>query len=457
MRNEGAEVSGSDRSEVFYTDAILKELGIPFYENFDGKQVPKDADLVVYSAAYNFETNCEMAEAARLGLKIQKYTDALGDYSARFNSTGIAGVHGKTTTTALAGTLLAALSLPAKILAGSAVSNFGGRSTLSLGDRYFVAETCEYRRHFLAFHPACVVLTSVESDHQDFFPTYESIRDAFVEYVLKLPSGGLLIYCADDRGAVEVSRLAREKRPDIKMLGYGFGGEAEIVITSYTVKNERGVFSIRGLEGVDDTRQFRLRIPGRHIVLDAVAALAAAARLLQAEKREWNAELLKKAADALESFSGSRRRQEIIGELNGVLVMDDYAHHPTAVKLTLEGLKEFYPARRLIVSFMSHTYTRTAALLSEFAASFNAADVVFLHKIYASAREVYNGGVNGKTLFEKTKSIRDNVYYTEEAADALPCLQKMLRPGDLFITMGAGDNWRLGRLLFDAFGAKTEA
>jgi UDP-N-acetylmuramate--alanine ligase len=131
--------------------------------------------------------------------------------------------------------------------------------------------------------------------------------------------------------------------------------------------------------------------------------------------------------------------------------MDDYGHHPTAIRTTLEGLREFYPSRRIILSFMSHTYTRTAALLDQFAASFEKADTVILHKIYGSAREAYQGGVTGRTLFEKTESLRKNVHYTEEHLDAVELLKGILRPGDLFLTMGAGDNWKLGKALFEYY------
>jgi UDP-N-acetylmuramate--alanine ligase len=457
FHHSGLIVSGSDTAEVFYTDAILKELGFPYYEDFDSSHVPPDAALVIHSAAYNTETNPEMAEARRLGIPLLKYPDALGAYSALFDSSGIAGVHGKTTTTAMTGALFRAAGLPARVLAGSAVSAFGGRSTLDLGDKYFAAETCEYRRHFLAFHPRRIVLTSVESDHQDYFSTYDDIRDAFVEYALKLPSGGELIYCADDPGAREVKELVQQKRDDITAVPYGFGargkdGASDFQITSYEVSHERTCFQ---LAGFPDTR-FKLRVPGRHCVLDAAAALALTDILVKKEfgPDGWTAERLQKAAAALEEFAGSRRRSEILGEKGRVLFMDDYGHHPTAIRTTLQGLREFYPDRRIIVSFMSHTYTRTAALLDDFASSLLPADMVFLHKIYPSAREVYSGGVNGKTLFEKTKALfekereTDRVFYTEEPQDAAEQLQCLLKEGDLFITMGAGDNWRLGKKLY---------
>jgi UDP-N-acetylmuramate--alanine ligase len=421
--HSGAVVSGSDNGEVFYTDAILKELGIPYYERFEAAHVPAGAELAIHSAAYNAETNPEMARVIELGIPLLKYTDALGAYSALFDSSGIAGVHGKTTTTALAGALFRAAGLPAKVLAGSAVSAFGGRSTLSLGDKYFTAETCEYRRHFLAFNPRRIVLTSVESDHQDCFPAYNDIRDAFVEYALKLPEGGELVYCADDAGAREVAELAKQKRSDITFIPYGFNAPGDFGIYSYSVHNERSRFCLNAFP----KREFALRIPGKHCVLDAAAALALTDIHVKKEYGEqgWTAERIQNASRALEAFAGSRRRQEILGEKGGVLFMDDYGHHPTAIAATLGGLKEFYPERRLVVSFMSHTYSRTAALLEDFAASLLSADIVFLHKIYASAREVYNVGVDGITVYKKTKEIFEKerkagamVYYVDEPEDA---------------------------------------
>ncbi|AEF84250.1 UDP-N-acetylmuramate--L-alanine ligase [Treponema primitia ZAS-2] len=448
LHNSGFSISGSDRDEVFYTDGILKELGIPYVESFAPEHVPAKADLVIYSAAYSAETNSEIAEAKKQGLPVLKYTDALGVYSAGFDSAGIAGVHGKTTTTAMAGTLIRGAGLPARILAGSAVAGFGGRSTLILGDKYFVAETCEYRRHFLSFHPHRIILTSVESDHQDYYPTYESIRDAFIEYAKLLPVNGELIYCADDPGACEVANSINKGR--VKLIPYGFTASGNFKIVSYKAEAERSVMRIAAFPG-----ELRLRVPGRHCALDAAAALALTDSLVRAESGSWTAEAQEGVRKALEDFRGSRRRSEVIGEAGGILFMDDYGHHPTAIKTTLEGLREFYPRRRLVLSFMSHTYTRTAALLDEFAASLEKADLVVLHKIYGSAREAYQGGVNGKTLYEKTKALRKGVYYEEEPLGAVELLKGLLKPGDLLLTMGAGDNWKLGKALFDHYSQEA--
>ncbi|MDR2257706.1 MAG: UDP-N-acetylmuramate--L-alanine ligase [Treponema sp.] len=456
MCNSGVRVSGSDISEVFYTDAILRELGIPYYESFEAEHIRGPIDLVIHSAAYAPETNVELAEAVKQGLPVMKYTDALGAYSAGFDAAGITGVHGKTTTTALAGTLIRGAGLPAQILVGSAVAGFNGRSTLTLGNKYFIAETCEYRRHFLSFHPKHIVLTAVESDHQDYFPTYESIRDAFAEYCRLLPAGGELIYCADDPGACEVAEIIAKENRGLRFVPYGFSAPGDFGVTAFEVQHERTRMSLRGFPG-----EWRIQVPGRHTALDAAAALALTSSLVKTEfgneggEGGWTGTRRENVRKALEDFRGSKRRSEILGEAGGILFMDDYGHHPTAIRTTLEGLKDFYPRRRLVVSFMSHTYTRTAALLDEFAASFEKADLVFLHKIYASAREVYHGGVTGKTLYEKTKALGGEVYYVDEPQDAAEPLKKILRAGDLFLTLGAGSNWPLGETLFQYFKGRA--
>lgn len=447
----GARLSGSDVSEVFYTDAILAALGIEVFP-FDRGNVRAGIDLVIHSAAYVRGVHPELAAAEALGIPILSYTEALGELSRRFDSSGIAGVHGKTTTTALTGTLLRGAGSSSTILAGSAVAGFGDRSTLILGKRFFVAETCEYKRHFLSFSPARIVLTSVEPDHQDYYPDYDSIRDAFLEYVLSLPPRGCLIYCVDDPGASDVAGRALALRPDLDAVPYGWTAEGRWKLESYRIGNERAEFRLSGFP-----EPFRLRVPGRHVALDAAAALALTERLVREEfGRPLEGTRLESVRAALESFSGSRRRCEVLGLARGILFMDDYGHHPTAIRLTLEGIREFYPDRRLVVDFMSHTYSRTAALLDGYADAFSAADEVILHKIYASARERPDGTVTGRTLFERMSARRPRVRYFEEPLDARDALRAELGPGDLFLTLGAGDNFRLGRALYESIKAEEE-
>ena len=447
FHNRGVKTSGSDIPEVFYTDAILKELGIPYYEMFDPAHITDNIDMVIHSAAYSEENNAELAEAGRKSIPRVSYPDALGAYSAEFDSAGIAGVHGKTTTTAMSGCLIQGLGIPAQVLVGSAVANFKGRSTIAPGNKYFIAETCEYRKHFLAFHPRRIVLTAVESDHQDFFPTYQSIRDAFIEYCRLIPPGGELIYCADDSGAGEVARVIEGENRGVVLIPYGFTAEGDYRVGSYRVENDRALFTVGAFP-----EELRLRVPGRHQALNAAAALALASVLVKKECGGWDESRRLAAQKALEEFSGSKRRSEIIGSAGGIIFMDDYGHHPTAITTTLEGIRNFYPSRRLIVSFMSHTYTRTAALLDEFAVSLAAADVLFLHKIYASAREQFNGKISGESIYEKVNGLNDKkagaVYYVDEPMDAVEPLKKILKPGDIFLTLGAGNNWPLGTALY---------
>jgi UDP-N-acetylmuramate--alanine ligase len=450
MHNAGMKICGSDTSEIFYTDKILKELNIPYYENFDASHINDKIDILIHSAAYNADSNPELARALELNIPVMKYTEALGAWSAKFDSAGICGVHGKTTTTAMCGVCARAAGLPAQILTGSAALDFGGRSTLNLGDKYFIAETCEYQKHFLSFHPKRIILTSVESDHQDFFKDYESIRDAFVEYCRLLPQGGQLIYCADDPGAAEVARIIEKEQRGVELVPYGFTACGDYKITSFNMENERTVFSL-----VSFPDAFKLRIPGRHEALNATAAIAITLSLAKQEFGEgkvFNKEKIQSVKDALENFKSTKRRSEIIGEADGIIFMDDYAHHPTAIKTTLAGIKSFYPRRRLVVSFMSHTYTRTSALFEEFASAFNDADILFLHKIYASARESYDGSVSGRTLYEKTAAVREKeTFYADEPDEAFSPLCGILRSTDFFITLGAGNNWTLGEKLFSHF------
>lgn len=455
----GASVRGSDTEERFYTDAILQELGIPYLEGFREENLNSPVDYVIYSAAYNPETHPELMKARSLGIPLVSYPEALGAISSVVPAAGIAGVHGKTTTTALAGTLVKTAGLAGFVLAGSAVSNFGNRSVYFGGKDFFIAETCEYRRHFLNFHPRWIVLTSVEPDHLDYFKDYEDILNAFVEYGLRLPEGGTLIFCADDPGATEAATRILQERTDIWGIPYGFTAPGPFHIDEL----EKGEGFLRfHLEGF--VPGFELRVPGTHTVLNAAAAVALVTTIREQLLQE-SGERTGSCADTIEDklvqgigeFRGSRRRSEILGEAGGILFVDDYAHHPTAIRKTLEGFREFYPGRRLIVDFMSHTYSRTKALLPEFARAFGAADLVVLHKIYASAREKNRDTIRGLDLFQAVKEHHSRVYYFEEVMDALPFLQDQLKTGDILITLGAGDNFRLSHKLYEIFQNRRKA
>jgi UDP-N-acetylmuramate--alanine ligase len=521
----GAEISGSDVSEKFYTDEILEKLKI-IVQPFSGKNVTPDISLVIHSSAYSVQKNPDLIRAAELKIPCILYSEALGLLSETSYSAGICGVHGKTTTTGMAGTLLMATDLPVQVLAGSVISSFGNSCTVTsrnfsdliesnsaeqnfgeqnllnrnsaeqnslnknsteqkfgeqnllnrnsaeqnslnknsaeqnsaVDKKIFVAETCEYQRHFMAFCPKKIVLTSVESDHQDFYPTFADIQNAFVDYACKLPSGGDLIFCADDPGAAETAKIVMQKRPDINFIPYGEKAEGDFKIVSSGISCGEQKFKI------GNSGEFVLKIPGLHNQKNAAAAVALVSGLLKDAGKNPQ-EYSEKLKVALKKFSGGKRRSEIVGRKKNssgdeIIFIDDYGHHPTAIKTTLEGYRNFYRGHKIVVDFMSHTYTRTAALLEEFAESFSSADFVVINKIYASAREdVSSAKVSGKILAEKTSAHHKNVFYAEEFDEAAEKIFSELQKksgaefsdGYVFVTMGAGDNWKVGKIVMEKF------
>lgn len=435
---QGANLRGSDTSEIFYTDKILNELGITV-DTFDNAVLPEKTHLVIHSAAY--DTSNELLRAANeRHIPLLTYPEALGLLSASRNASAIAGVHGKTTTTALVGTLVKALNIPATVLVGSAVAGFGNRCTWQEGNQFFIAETCEYRRHFLHYHPNRILLTNIESDHQDYYPDLKAIQSAFTEFLLKLAPSGELIYCQDSDGAREVVETVIKKRPDIRSIAYGESATGTWKIESLSSGAKSNKFRIAGFDN-----EFQLKIPGRHIALDAVGALA----LIHTINPHFKLSI---AIEALSSFRGSRRRSEIIGEHRDILIMDDYAHHPTAISETLKGLREFYPERRLLVDFMPHTYSRTLALIDDFAACFEHADILSLHPIYSSAREKFSGEISGEELARRASTRRKNreTLFHRDFNHAFNYWMENIHPGDLFITLGAGNNFVLGQRIYEA-------
>lgn len=289
--------------------------------------------------------------------------------------------------------------------------------------------------------------------HQDYFADYKDIQSAFLDYINLLPQNGALVYCADDQGAKETAEIAFQKRPDLRLIPYGVTASGDYKVAFGKIDDGKQYFSLAGFD-----KDFAIKIPGHHIVLDAVAAMALALELVKEENpgKQFSNEILEQVATGLLNFAGAKRRSEILGEKDNVLFIDDYGHHPTAIKKTLEGIKSFYPDRYLICDFMSHTYTRTASLLEEFASCFDSADEVILHKIYPSAREIYSGSVSGKILFARAQNYHNNVKYFEEVMDAKSYLEKRFeeaeknKTGYLFVTMGAGDNWKLGKALLES-------
>jgi UDP-N-acetylmuramate--alanine ligase len=259
-----------------------------------------------------------------------------------------------------------------------------------------------------------------------------------------LPEKGILIYNKDNPGAAGVAHEAKKYRQDIRFIPYGKSAEGRFRITDIGLSSGTVRFSLAGIPG-----DFSLSVPGEHTVSNAAAATALSVLLLEKENGILTESDIAGIRRGLKIFRGSKRRSEIIGEAGGILFLDDYAHHPTAIHTTLKGYREFFPGKRIVVDFMSHTYSRTKELLPEFGVSFSSADEVILHKIYASAREKNDKSITGKDLYQEVAKHHRDVHYIHNLEEAIPFLKGILRPGDLFVTMGAGDNWKIGSTLFD--------
>ncbi|MDX9801398.1 MAG: Mur ligase family protein, partial [Spirochaetia bacterium] len=318
--NAGALVSGSDTDEVFYTDAILKQLGIKYREGFSSTNLEDDYDLVIHSSAYSRDSNPDLEESYKRNIPVMEYTKALGAWSRTAPSCGIAGVHGKTTTTGITGTILKEMGLPVSVLAGSAISNFDGKSTFTAGDKYFVAETCEYKRHFLSFSPDILLVTSIEPDHLDYFKDYDDIFSAFLSYADKLPDGGILIYCSDEKGAASLGKAVGEKNKRIKLIPYGISADGDFKVKNIKQLDGKTMFNLQGIES-----DFELRVPGLHNVLNSAAAAAVSACVASFINRKKISDDLKadgkKIASGVRNFKGSKRRSELLGEACGIVFM----------------------------------------------------------------------------------------------------------------------------------------
>jgi UDP-N-acetylmuramate--alanine ligase len=454
LKLRGAEVTGSDTHEKFFTDEVLAKSGIKFYEGFDAANLAAEKpDLVIYSTAYT-DDNVEMAAAKKSGVAILSYPEALGQILKEGFGIAVCGTHGKTTTTAMLGFVLQELGGDPTVIVGSAVPQLGGNARAGSG-KYVVVEADEYQNKFLYYFPRGIILTSAEYDHPDFFKTPEEYFDAFRKFVAKIPADGFLVACADDKNVKEIAAVTK-----CKIISYGLtAGDWRARLPARQAKNivqendgnmpphqkfwcggvEFEVFERGESRGI-----FKIQLLGNHNVANALAVIAVAAELGFGPSTSSGTKL----REALEKFSGAVRRFEIKGEVGGVLVIDDYGHHPTEIRVTLEAARQKYPDRRIWCVFHPHTFTRTKALLGDFAKSFGAADRTIVIDIYGSAREV-TGGISSRDLVEAIKKEGSGTLYIPTIPEAADYLAREVKSGDVVITMGAGDVWRAGELLLE--------
>ena len=416
LLQRGETVSGSDQQATPVT-LSLAAAGATVYQGHQAAHV-RGAGRVVISSAVPAD-NPEVLEARRLDLPIFKAAELLGELMRGKVGLCVAGTHGKTTTTAMLALALREAGLDPSfvvggVLRGLEISGHGGAGP------HFVAEADEYDRRFLSLTPHVAVITSLDPDHLDTYGTLAALEDGFAAFAARVPSDGYIVACGD-----EPRVLALRGRPGLRgaFVTYGLGPGNDWRATN-VVPNDAGGHDFT-VAGAGD---FRLQIPGRHNVVNATAVVAVAGLLnvdMDAVRR------------ALAGFPGVHRRFEVLGEVNGVTVVDDYAHHPAEIRATLAAARVRYPGKRLVAVHQPHTYTRTRDLLAEFAAALADADVVMLTPIYA-ARERDTLGVSAADL---AAAMRDHpaVTLADSLDDAAARVLSLLRPGDVLITLGAGD------------------
>jgi UDP-N-acetylmuramate--alanine ligase len=428
------EVSGSDMVASPVTEYLIKQ-GAKVYIGHDAQQLG-DAEAVVVSSAIPAD-NPELVEAQRRGIAVFKRAEWLGRMMAGRRGIAIAGTHGKTTTTALIALVLRDAGQDPTFIVGGVIPEVGAGAAFGSG-QYFVVEADEYDYTFLGLSPEIAVLTHVEWDHPDCFPSEEASRLAFQRFLALVPPDGLTVACGDEPG---VRAVLEPGGPPSPVITYGLGDwndwRAECVMVGAAERNDFTVW-----QGQRQVGNFRLTIPGVHNVKNALAALVVADHL---------GIDLEQASTTLHRFRGVARRFELKGEVQNVVVVDDYAHHPTEIRATLAAARDRYPNRRIWAVFQPHTFSRTHAMRDQFAASLAEADRVIVTAIFA-AREQDDGSISGADIVEQMR--HHQARYIADLRFAAYYLLAHLRPGDLLLTLGAGDVHKVGELVLGEFSKR---
>ena len=422
LKESGYAVSGSDKN-LSPLARDLAEIGIPVIIGHDPKNI-SGADLIIRSSAIP-DDNPEVLAAQAAGIPVYKRADFLGKLMAGRMGIAISGTHGKTTTTAMVAWILSKLGQDPSYIIGGISKNLRTNAHAGAG-RPFVIEADEYDRMFLGLQPKIIVVTNVEHDHPDCYPTPSDYMAAFSEFVGSLQPRGILLVCQDDPGALSLLGYL----PD-DCTAYTYGIQASSYRASQMIQNGRGGFDFQV-----HWQAFRsparllgaisLQVPGQHNVQNATAAMAVAHQLGLP---------LEKAAQALAEYAGTGRRFDILGEIAGITVIDDYAHHPTEIRATLAAARARYAGRRLWAVWQPHTYSRTLSLLNDFCQSFKDADQVFVTEIYAAREKKQE--FSAERIVQKMN--RPTVRFVPSQENAIEQLLEQLRPGDVLLVLSAGD------------------
>jgi UDP-N-acetylmuramate--alanine ligase len=413
----GVAVTGCDADPSGAAD--LSSLGVTVHAGHDPSHV-EGARAVVVTAAVPAD-HPELRRARELDLPVIPRKVALAALVGDARSVGVSGTHGKTTTTVMTTEALASAGLRPTGLAGGRVAAWGGNARID-GDALFVVEADEYDQAFLTLHPTIAIVNNVEADHMECYGSLDALESAFVEFAGR---ARVALLSADDAGALRVAARVKGARR------FGFAADAEVRIAE-VVQGAQGTEATVSWPGGRSIR-LRLRVPGIHNLRNAVAALGAVEALGGA---------LEPAADALAAFSGVGRRFERLGEHGGVAVVDDYAHHPSELVATLSAARQAYPGRRLVAVFQPHLYSRTIAHGEAMGQALAGADLVFVTEIYA-AREQPVPGVSGRQVADAAARAGADARFEAVRADVGRRVHEALKPGDVVLTLGAGDITRV--------------
>ncbi len=434
LARRGVTVTGSDDHDTPFLPA-LRELGVVCHLGYDAAHVG-DADTLVVTTAAR-EDNPEVLEARRRGLRILPRSAGLAAVMAGSRVLAVAGTHGKTTTTGLLTSALLAAGVDPSYAVGG-VLTATGRNADAGADDLFVAEADESDGAFLHYRPHAAIVTNVEADHLDNWGTEEAYHRAFEDFADTVDLDGFLVCVVDDPGAARLAGLARERGLDVVTVGES--PEADVRVRDLTLDGSTS--SCRVTRGGDDLGELHLRIPGRHYVLDAVAALAMGLRL----DLPFDA-----LAEGLGGFTGTGRRMELKGEVDGVRVYDSYAHHPVEIRGDLEAARALAGEGRVVAAFQPHLVSRTRIFGEAMGRELGAADEVVVLDVYV-AREDPDPEVTGLLVADAVPLPAQHVTYVDGLGAAAQALAERARPGDLVITLGAGDITGVGPRVLDLLG-----
>ncbi len=426
--DKGFKVSGSDRSESELTKILVDKGATVTYDQV-AENIGDDIDLVVYTAAIR-EDNEEFVEVKKRNIPMLTRAELLGQIMKNYKtSIAVAGTHGKTTTTSMITDILMAANLDPTVSVGGMLKEIGGNLRIGKSE-LFLTEACEYTNSFLNFNPTINVILNIEEDHLDFFKDLNDIRNSFRKFSELLPEDGLLVINADIDNYEEISGGLK-----CKVVTVSINGKADYVATDITYSS-KGMASFDVVKYGKKWAHFTLAVPGEHNVGNALAAIAIGDYLLVSPEV---------ISEGFEAFHGTNRRFEYKGRLNDITIIDDYAHHPTEIRATLNSARK-YTDGRVVCIFQPHTYTRTKALFDEFVDALSDADVVVLPEIYA-ARETDTLGMSSALIRDALILKGVESYYFSTFDEVTNHLLEKSLPGDLLITMGAGNVVEIGEYL----------